>query len=60
MFSLSAAKILDNDANETNYKFVFNQLTGLNLTDNGKAIQKERSLMEEAEDILVQRMGGGA
>merc|ERR1719362_1886572 len=31
MFSLSEARILDNDANESNFMTVFNQLTRLNL-----------------------------
>ena len=31
MFSLSEARILDNDANESNFMAVFNQLTRLNL-----------------------------
>ena len=36
MFSLTAARILDNDANETNYKSIFNQLTGLTIDQNSE------------------------
>ena len=35
MFSLSEARILDNDANESNFMAVFNQLTRLNLDASG-------------------------
>jgi hypothetical protein len=31
MFSLSAARVLDSRANETNYKSLINQLTGLRI-----------------------------
>ena len=53
MFSLSAARILDKEANESNYKAVLTQLTGLHLTP----IENELEVENEQENPSMLKIG---
>lgn len=59
MFSLNAARILDNDADENNFKSVFNQLTGLTIGESFEEPDVDY-VPEPANPKMVMAMGAGS
>ena len=53
MFSLSEARILDNDANESNFMAVFNQLTRLNLDSGGGIGGRQLPILNQDQNLAT-------